>query len=179
MSALPIPAPGPSLVLPFVWAFAPSPEPPVVLPPEPARPPQPVEEELAFYRKYTEALLRRYARMSMESGRVPSLLGREMFPGKVTSYRVEAFDDVVIFLADVERCLSRLDIDQQHLIARISLQEYSIQETAELLHLRPWTVMRRYGQALDRLTRVFLNVHMLEPQKSCQAPASSENAKTN
>src|SRR3954466_3147517 len=71
MSALPIPAPGPTLVLPFVWAFAPSPEPPVVLPPEPARPPQPVEEELAFYRKYTEALLRRYARMSMEAGRVP------------------------------------------------------------------------------------------------------------
>src|SRR5579875_2564580 len=35
------------------------------------------DEQLAFYRKYTTGLLRRYAHMSMESGRVPSLLGKE------------------------------------------------------------------------------------------------------
>ena len=36
--------------------------------------------EMAFYRKYTEAMLRRYMQMSTESGRVPSLLGRELRP---------------------------------------------------------------------------------------------------
>jgi len=38
-----------------------------------------VNPELAFYRKYTEAMLSRYSRLSMESGRVPSLLGRRCF----------------------------------------------------------------------------------------------------
>lgn len=41
---------------------------------------------MAFYRKYTEAMLQRYVRMSMEAGKVPSLLGQEMFHGNVTSY---------------------------------------------------------------------------------------------
>ena len=50
----------------------------------------PVQEEAQpagceFYRKYTEAMLRRYMTMSMEAGRVPSLLGREMFRGNVTA----------------------------------------------------------------------------------------------
>ena len=79
-------------VLPFVWAFAherPLPQP---LPQTDRRPPVP---QVAFYRKYTEAMLRRYVRMSMEAGKVPSLLGREMFRAKVTSYRVESFEDVV------------------------------------------------------------------------------------
>ncbi len=65
--------------------------------------------ELAFYRKYTEGLLRRYVKMSMEAGRAPSLLGREMFRARVTNYQVHGFDDVVIFVHDVERCLAMLD----------------------------------------------------------------------
>ena len=77
-------------ILPFVWAFASQTSTP---PPRPAsRPPEP---QVAFYRKYTEAMLRRYVRMSMEAGKVPSLLGKEMFRAKVTSYRVESFEDVV------------------------------------------------------------------------------------
>jgi|HubBroStandDraft_4_1064222.scaffolds.fasta_scaffold309157_1 hypothetical protein len=68
-----------------------------------------IEPGLAFYRKYTEGMLRRYMEMSMQSGRVPSLLGRELFRGKVTSCRVQGFDDVVIFVHDVGRCLEQLD----------------------------------------------------------------------
>lgn len=66
-----------AVVLPFVWAFAV--ERPMPLPPaqfggaQPDR--RPPEPQVAFYRKYTEALLRRYVRMSMEAGKVPSLLG--------------------------------------------------------------------------------------------------------
>ena len=104
---------------------------------------------MAFYRKYTEALLQRYVRMSMETGKVPSLLGQEMFHGHVTSYRVESFEDVVIFLHDVGKCLERLDTEQQHLISRIALQQYTLGETAELMGLKPRTVVRRYGQAVE------------------------------
>ena len=56
----------------------------------------PPRKQMAFYRKYTEAMLRRYVAMSMEAGRTPSLLGRELFRGKVTSYNVRSFEDVVM-----------------------------------------------------------------------------------
>jgi hypothetical protein len=81
------------------------------------------EPELAFYRKYTEAMLGRYVRMSLEAGRVPSLIGRDMFRGRVTSYRVHSFEDVVIFCYDVEKCLAELDALEQQLIRRVALQE--------------------------------------------------------
>lgn len=133
----------------------------------PARPVA-LRPELAFYRKYTEALLTRYVSMSMEAGRVPSLLGQEMFRGKVTSYRVHSFEDVVIFVHDVEQCLKRLDEGQQFLIRRICLQRFTQEETAQVLGTTTRTTMRRYADSLDRLTRIFLEVRLLEPLKACQ-----------
>lgn len=154
----------PSGILPFVWAIGA--ELPVLHQPEPG--PDLNELQPAFYRKYTEALLRRYIRMSMEAGKVPSLIVKEMFRGSVTNYHIGRFDDVVIFLHDVDRCIARLDPEQQLLIARIAVQQFTILETAELLGLPARSVVRRYGVALDRLTRIFLYAKMLEPQKSCQ-----------
>src|SRR6266536_2832548 len=65
--------------------------------------------EMWLYRERTIALLRRYLRISIEVGRLPSLLGRELFRSKVTSYRMSSFEDAVIFVHDVERALSQLD----------------------------------------------------------------------
>jgi hypothetical protein len=144
--------------LPFLWAAEGT-----VAAPQP-----PILPNLAFYRKYTEALLQRYVRLSMEAGRVPSLLGQEMFRGKVTSYRVHGFDDVVIFLHDMEKCLKRLDDMQQRLIARIALQQYNHDEAAGMMGLTRRTVVRRYCESIDKLTRIFLEAQMLEPQKCCQ-----------
>jgi hypothetical protein len=123
---------------------------------------------VAFYRKYTEALLRRYVRMSMGAGRVPSLLGRELFRGKVSNYRVEGFDDMVIFVEDVAKCVAKLDRGQQILIERIALQEYTQEETSEMLRLPLRSVLRFYADALDLLTEMFLEKKLLEPQKACQ-----------
>jgi hypothetical protein len=151
-----------ALVLPYIWAVGA--ELPVLMAP----PVEHLQPEMAFYRKYTEAILRRYLKMSMEAGKVPSLLGQEMFRGKVTNYRVGHFDDVVIFLHDVDRCLEKLDADQQQIIARMALQQYTAGETGEILGLKPRTVIRRYGEALDRLTKVFLAAKMMESANSCQ-----------
>ena len=133
--------------------------------------PEPDEKprvELAFYRKYTEAMLRRYLRISIQSGRVPSLLGRELFQGNVTSYRVHSFEDGVIFCFDVEKRLSRLTVMQQQLIKRIGLQEYTQGEAAGMLGLSLRNCIRLYGYALDALTEMFLEAKMLEPLKNCQ-----------
>ncbi len=122
-----------------------------------------VVPELAFYRKYTEAMLRRYATMSMEAGRVPSLLGQEMFRGKVTSCKVTGFDDVVIFVEDISKCLKQLDSGLRHLVRRIALEGYTQGETAAMLGIPMRTVVRRYAEATDRLTRLFLDRNLLQP----------------
>jgi len=127
-----------------------------------------VQPELAFYRKYTEGMLRRCLRLSMEAGRVPSLMGREMFRGYVTSYRVHGFDDVVIFVHDVERCLRKLTEMQRTLIERIALQEYTQGEAARLTGMSLRTVVRRYAEAVDLLTSIFLEAGLLEPLAGCQ-----------
>ena len=118
--------------------------------------------QTAFYRSYTEALLRKFAVLSLESGRVPSMLGREMFRGKVTSYRVHAFDDVVIFVHDVDQCLRLLTVDQQRVILRVAVQEYTFAETAAVLQLSLRTVQRRFNEAVDELTTIFLQRRLLE-----------------
>ena len=126
--------------------------------------------EAAFYRSYTEALLRRYGVLALESGRVPSLLGREMFRGKVTNYRVHGFDDVVIFVHDVGQCIRLLTPEQQRLMQRIGVQEYTFGEAASMLRLSLRSVQRRYFEALDELTLIFLKRRLLERvvTQSCQ-----------
>ena len=96
------------------------------------------------------------------------MLGRELFRGRVTNYAVHGFDDVVIFVHDMERCLEKLALEQQQIIERIGLEEYTLEEAAGLLHLPLWTVNRRYGDALDMLTKMFLERKLLEPLAGCQ-----------
>ena len=127
-----------------------------------------VEGGLAFYRKYTEGVLRRYLRLSMAGGRVASLLGRELFHGKITNYSVHNYEEVTIFCVDVEKCLNRLTPIERALLKRIAVQEYSLVESAPLLGLSLRSCKRRYYAAVDRLTIIFLATRMLEPLKSCQ-----------
>lgn len=117
---------------------------------------------LAFYRRYTELLLRRYMQVSLRMGRVPSVLGSCMFRGRVSSYRVQSFEDAVIFVYDVERCMKFLSPEDRELIARVALQEYTQAEAAELTGQSLRTVVRKYGDALDTLTRMFLEKELLE-----------------
>lgn len=118
-------------------------------------------EELAFYRKHTQMMLRRFMHMSMQMGRTPSLLGEEVFRGRVSSYRLRSFEDAVIFVFDIEKCLKQLDHVQQELIGRIALQEFTQGETAALMGMSLRSVVRKYGEAVDRLTAIFLRVKLL------------------
>ena len=108
-----------------------------------------------LYRQRTAALLRRFFRMSVEMGRLPSILGQEFFRSKVTSYKASSFEDVVIFVHDVERSLGRLDRLSQALIGRVVLQGFSHEGAGRLLGLCRKTVERRLPDALDKLSEVF------------------------
>lgn len=119
--------------------------------------------EVRFYRKYTEGLLRRYAQMSMEAGRVPSMLGREVLGGRASSYRIHAFDDAVNFRLDVEKCLRQLEPEQREILRRVTMQEYTQAEAAMMLGMCLRTCVDRYGKAMDRLTGILLKARILEP----------------
>ncbi len=125
-----------------------------------------------LYRERTVALLRRFLRISIEVGRLPSLLGRELFRSKVTSYRMSSFEDAVIFVHDVERALDRLGELPRQLITTIIFQEYTQEEAAQILHCARRTVCREYPAALDRMSEIFLSGGLLNRlpsvEKDCQ-----------
>jgi len=138
-----------------------------------------LDPELSLYRLHTRALLRRYLSMSIELGRLPSLLGREFFRSKVSSYRVQTFEDVVILVLDVERCIQRLDPFSQRIIASVLLEERSFDETAVLLGCDRRTVTRRVPQAIDALTEVFMEAGLLKTKirlEACQGGKTVELA---
>ncbi len=141
---------GRPVAVPRIWAVA-----------EPARVPQspaairdvvaegqpvPPKVELAFYRKYTEAMLRRYLRLSTQVGRTPSLMGRELFRGSASHYTMTTFEEEVVFCVDVERCVAKLRKSDQRLLQRIAIQGYAHEEAAPLLGLSfKWCVIH-YGR---------------------------------
>lgn len=131
------------------------------------------ERERRTYRGRTVAMLRRYMRYSIETGRLPSLLGREFFRAKVTSYTVVTFEDRVIFVHDMEKCLERLDEFSRQLIARHILQEHDQAATGKLLHCTERSVRTYVPVVLDLLSEILLEVGLMERldsirQTSCQ-----------
>jgi hypothetical protein len=139
-----------------------------------------MERVRKIYRKRTVEMLRRYMRYSIETGRVPSLLGREFFRAKVTAYTVVTFEDRVIFVHDMERCLEKLDEFSRQLIARHILQEHDRWATARLLNCNEKTVRRLTPLAVDTLTEILLDVGLLErldtiSENSCQGGEEREN----
>lgn len=111
---------------------------------------------MAFYRKHTENILRRYLYASMLVGRAPSLLGSPIGRGWASSRPIRTFEDAVIFVLDVEGCLKKLTPLERGLLSRIVLQEYTLSETADLLGISVRRIAQKLGAALDHLTTCLL-----------------------
>ncbi len=116
---------------------------------------------LAFYRKHTESMLRRYLYASMQVGRAPSILSEPIARGWASSRPVRTFEDAVIFVLDIEKCLDQLGELDRQLISRIVLQEYTQPEAAVLLGMSTRTVSYKVPEALDRLTQKLLDTGLL------------------
>jgi DNA-directed RNA polymerase specialized sigma24 family protein len=116
---------------------------------------------LAFYRKHTESVLRRYLYASMQVGRTPAMLGDPVSRGWASSRKVRTFEDALIFVLDVERCLAKLDAMQRMVLSRVILQEYTQAEVAAMMHMAPRTVGYKLCHALDRLTEKLLESKLL------------------
>ncbi len=120
---------------------------------------------LGFYRRYTEVFLRRYLQLSLRMGQVPSVLGSCVFRGRVSSRPVNTFEDTIALVIDVEKCMKKLTGEDREVIARVAMQEYTQEEAAELLGMSHRTLVRRYAQAMDALTRILLDAELLEVEK--------------
>lgn len=143
------------------------------------------DPELWLYRERTIALLKRYLRISIEVGRLPSLLGRELFRSKVTSYRMSSFEDAVIFVHDVERALDQLDNFGKDLVAVVIFQDYSQDEAAEVLRCARRTVCREFSETINKISELFLDGGLLNrlPQRrpvenSCQGGQNTQFSAT-
>jgi len=116
---------------------------------------------LAFYRKHTESLLRRYLYASMLVGRAPSILDHPVARGWASSRPVRTFEEAVNFVLDIEKCISQLSWLDKHLLSRIVLQEYTVGEAAAMLGLNINTAATKLSQAVDKLTEILLNADLL------------------
>ena len=116
---------------------------------------------LGFYRKHTESMLRRYLYASMQVGKAPSILGDPISRGWVSSRPIRTFEDAVIFVLDIEMCLSKLNSLDRQMLSRIVLQEYTQAEAASLLGMSVRTICYKFPQALDRLTEKLLETGLL------------------
>ena len=137
--------------------FAPTPE----TPPASATLAREPVVSVAFYRKHTEKMLRRYLYCSMQVGRAPSVLGDSVGRGWVSSRPVRTFEDAVIFVLDMETCLNHLSSLDRQMLSRIVLQEYTQAEAASLLGMSVRTICYKFPLALDRLTQKLLDAKLL------------------
>jgi hypothetical protein len=116
---------------------------------------------LGFYRRHTESLLRRYLYASMQVGRAPSLLADSVGRGWASSRPVRTFEDAVIFVLDIEKCIAQLGSLDREILARVVLQEYTQAETAVMLGMAVRTISYKYPLAVDRLTEKLLAASLL------------------
>jgi hypothetical protein len=128
--------------------------------------------EICLYRKRTINLLRRYAKLSVETGRLPSVLSSMEFQAKITSYPLKTFEDAVIFVFDVERCLGELGEYEYEVIARVILRGENPDRAAYEMHCTSRSVYRTLPEALDKLSKKLLRRDILcrskISPKSCQ-----------
>jgi hypothetical protein len=123
---------------------------------------QAFRSELFHYRYETVAMLQKYLAVSLDLGRLPSVLGGEMFRSKVTSYRISTFEDLVIFVTDFSACMDRLSGCAQKFVALHVFQEYSKEEAALKMGCDVRNARRIYCDALDEMSEILLRFRMID-----------------
>ncbi len=146
-------------------------------PPAPTPPPRP---ELCVFRDFTVRLLRRYLYMSVQLGRVPDILGREFFRSRISVRRGVTFENAVVFVHDISRCLEQLHPFDQQVIARCIMQEYTHDEAARSLHCTRQTIQNHLPDALDTLTAMLLERRLMVVARPRRAslPPETPNPET-
>jgi hypothetical protein len=107
-------------------------------------------------------LLNRFFRTSLLLGRMPSVMGEESFRSRIGGTPGRAFEDAVIFVCDIERCLAGLDEFDRQLIALCIFEDRSEYLAARRFGRSPAEIARRLGQVLDLLYSTFCRLGLLD-----------------
>jgi len=119
-------------------------------------------EDAWLYRNRTQSMLRRYFRLRLETGKVPSIMAREFFRLGVSTYTVGTFEDRVIFVCDMERCLALLDEWAREIVERLILQEHAVEDFGRKSGRSRRTAYLHLEEALDELSGILLERGLLD-----------------
>lgn len=125
--------------------------------------------EVYFLRAHTQALLRRYYHASAQLGRIGCALIDSVGRGWVSSRPVRSFEDVLIFVIDMSRCIERLNPLDREMLTRLVKHDYTQAEAALLIGVSARTVAHKFPTALDRLTVKLLDAGILIVTKPARA----------
>ena len=117
--------------------------------------------EIICFRRQTLATLRHFFELSCQVGRLPSLLGRELFRAKVSHHAIPSFEAQALFVHDVELCLARLSEEHAEMIQLIGAYDFSHEEIGAMLRRSRSWVSCRVAEALDALAELFLQAGVL------------------
>lgn len=119
------------------------------------------ELDLYMLRKHTHGLLRRYLYTSFQPCRIGSTLRAPVGRGWVSSRPVITFEDAMIFVHDMERCIKGLPSLDRDILERVVIEEYTHLEAAPLLGMSVRTLSYKFGAAMDRLTAKLIEAELL------------------
>ena len=68
----------------------------------------------------------------------------------------------MVFVRDMQLCLERLSEEHAEMITLVGLYDLSREEVAEMLHCSRWWVYDHFARALDALSEIFLQAHLLD-----------------
>jgi hypothetical protein len=122
---------------------------------------EPAEIELYMLRAHAHGLLRRYLYASLQTSRVGSTMRDPVGRGWVSSRPLVTFEDALIFVHDMERCIESLNSLDRDILTRVVIQEYTQSEAAQLLGMGSRTMSYKFPAAMDRLTKKLIEAELL------------------
>jgi hypothetical protein len=122
--------------------------------------------EYSMFRAHSLKLLRHYLRLSLDYGRIPSVLGGESMRARVSHTRMHTMEDETIFIHDMNRCLEKvLSEEELRMVALIVFMDYTFEEAAMKMHYSIRQTYRMFYDLMDRLTSAFFEREFLNREK--------------
>ena len=119
--------------------------------------------EYSMFRKHTLKLLRYYFKLSLDYGRIPSVLGGRATRARVSHKKMYSIEDETIFLHDMNRCMEQeLSETELRIVALVVFMDHTFEQTGAILQYCEKQVRRIYPHAIDRLTRAFCERELLD-----------------
>jgi DNA-directed RNA polymerase specialized sigma24 family protein len=114
-------------------------------------------------RGHTRTMIRRYVLARYQAARIFSCLDASKFSGsgRASAQPIRTFEDALVFVIDMDRCMESLDPTDLELLKRTQIQEFTEAETACLMGMSTRTVSTKAQVALDRLTQRLIDSGLL------------------